>query len=190
MTTALLNDNDAGIFENTIATANAGVAAASDGASMRQAEHQYVTFTIDAEEYGAPILKVQEIRGWMKTTPLPNTPAYVRGVTNLRGNIVPVFDLRARFCGKPTEVTERHVVIMVQIDGRTVGLLVDAISDILSIDKTKIQPPPTDGLVVDTQYLDGLVATDDRMVALLNITKIFNADVIKSLHAQTTTTKE
>jgi purine-binding chemotaxis protein CheW len=76
---------------------------------------------------------------------------------------------------------------MVQIDGRTVGLLVDAISDILSIDKTKIQPPPTDGLVVDTQYLDGLVATDDRMVALLNITKIFNADVIKSLHAQTTT---
>lgn len=142
-------------------------------------EKQYITFTINREEYGTPILTVQEIRGWMKTTPLPNTPAFVRGVTNLRGNIVPVFDLRSRFSGEITDVTERHVVIMVEIEGRTIGLLVDAISDILTVDEKQIQPAPTGNLIVDTQYLDGLVASGDRMVALVNILKLFDPELIQ-----------
>lgn len=153
------------------------------------AECQYITFTIDTEEYGTPILTVQEIRGWMKTTPLPNTPEFVKGVTNLRGNIVPVFDLRARFSGNPTEVTERHVVIMVEIDGRTIGLLVDAISDILTIEENQIQPPPTGDLIVDTQYLDGLVATGERMVAIVNVTKLFDREIIQKIASQSPNSK-
>lgn len=145
------------------------------------AEKQYITFTINDEEYGTPILTVQEIRGWMKTTPLPNMPAYVRGVTNLRGNIVPVFDMRARFNGKMTEVTERHVVIMAQMGARTIGLLVDAISDILMIDTPQIQPPPVGSLTIDVQYLDGLFATDERMVALVNIDKLFDSELLENL---------
>lgn len=185
MSEAAIEDNEAGIFEenvpkNAIASANAG-----DGDSLLSqsvdAEKQYITFTINEEEYGTPILTVQEIRGWMKTTPLPNTPEYVRGVTNLRGNIVPVFDLRTRFSGILTEVTERHVVIMVEIDGRIIGLLVDAISDILTIDEAQIQPPPTSNMTVDTQYLDGLVTSGDRMVALININKLFDSQLLENL---------
>ena len=145
------------------------------------AQYQYITFTIDREEYGTPILTVQEIRGWMKTTPLPNTPEFVRGVTNLRGNIVPVFDLRARFSGVITEITERHVVIMVEIEGRTIGLLVDAISDILTIESSKIQPAPTGDMTVDAQYIQGLYTFDDRMVALVDIHKLFDSDEIKNI---------
>lgn len=148
------------------------------------AESQFITFTISAEEYGTAILKVQEIRGWMKTTPLPNTPDFVVGVTNLRGNIVPIFDLRARFSGERTEITERHVVIMVEIEGRTIGLLVDAISDILTIEDSHIQPPPTGNLIVDTQYLDGLYASEERMVALVNINKLFDTEILKQVVQQ------
>lgn len=148
------------------------------------AEKQYIIFTIGAEEYGTQILGVQEIRGWMKTTSLPNTPEYVRGVTNLRGNIVPVFDLRARFTEEETEVTDRHVVIMVEILGRIIGLLVDAISDILTIDAAQIQPPPTGNLAVDTQYLDGLFAAEERMVALVNINKLFDEEIIEKVTNQ------
>jgi purine-binding chemotaxis protein CheW len=182
---AYANDSDVGLFmENIKPFQNSGVQQIEDAGLLSrsaEADKQYITFTIDREEYGTPILTVQEIRGWMKTTPLPNTPEFVKGVTNLRGNIVPVFDLRARFNGHLTEVTERHVVIMVEIEGRTIGLLVDAISDILTIEKTEIQPPPTGALVIDTQYLDGLVAKGDRMVALVNIHKLFDVRMIQNL---------
>lgn len=149
------------------------------------ADKQYIIFTIGDEEYATQILRVQEIRGWMKTTPLPNTPSYVRGVTNLRGNIVPVFDLRARFTDILTEVTERHVVIMVEINGRIIGLLVDSISDILTIDAAHIQPAPTTNLTLDTQYIDGLFASQDRMVALVNINKLFDNDVLENVMKNT-----
>lgn len=176
------DDDDFGFFEENIATANT-----SDSidnilhTQSADAGRQYITFTINEEEYGTPILTVQEIRGWMKTTPLPNTPEYVRGVTNLRGNIVPVFDMRTRFSGELTEVTQRHVVIIVELESRSIGLLVDSISDILTIDESQIQPAPTGNLTVDTQYLDGLVTSDDRMVALININKLFENDNIQEM---------
>lgn len=183
--TVEFSDDEAGIFTENLAQ-NLQQSSEEDIASdfMSQsvdAARQYITFTINTEEYGTPILTVQEIRGWMKTTPLPNTPEYVKGVTNLRGNIVPVFDLRARFSGEATEVTERHVVIMVEIEGRTIGLLVDAISDILTINETNIQPPPTGELIVDTQYIDGLFASEERMVALINIHKLFDPELLEKL---------
>jgi purine-binding chemotaxis protein CheW len=186
-----VGDDEVGLFVEQLSASQGATQDDTEGADASvllsqsvDAERQYITFTIDNEEYGTPILTVQEIRGWMKTTPLPNTPDFVKGVTNLRGNIVPVFDLRARFSGEETEVSDRHVVIMVEIEGRTIGLLVDAISDILTIDQSQIQPPPTGNLLVDTQYLDGLVASGERMVALVSIHKLFDTDVLQSIAAQ------
>lgn len=188
-----LNDDEVGLFPENLAStpapqdseAHMALDDMADGIES-SAQKQYITFTIGKEEYGTPILTVQEIRGWMATTPLPNTPKFVKGVTNLRGNIVPVFDFRARFSGVLTEVTERHVVIMVEIDGRTVGLLVDAISDILAIDPADIQPPPTEALNIDIQYLDGLVASGDRMVALVNVDRLFDAQMVQIMTEQMT----
>jgi purine-binding chemotaxis protein CheW len=179
-------DDEFGIFEENIpasksqSSPEAIVDLLASGAT--DASKQYITFTINREEYGTPILSVQEIRGWMKTTPLPNTPEYVIGVTNLRGNVVPVFDMRARFRGELTQITDRHVVIMVDINNRTIGLLVDAISDILTIDESQVQPPPDASMTVEAQYLDGLVPYDGRMVALINIKKLFHTDVIENIN--------
>lgn len=182
-----VDDDEAGLFLENMPAAENKAASAQDDAVANllsqniDAKKQYITFTIDTEEYGTSILAVQEIRGWLKTTPLPNTPEYVRGVTNLRGHIVPVFDMRARFGGGLTEANERHVVIMVQIEGRVIGLLVDAISDIITVDEGQIQPPPTGAMMVDSQYLEGLIAIDQRMVALTNVNKLFDTALLQSM---------
>ncbi|HYH23227.1 MAG TPA: chemotaxis protein CheW [Azospirillum sp.] len=159
-------------------TALAPVAVRTDAAANANAhEEQYVTFTVGNEEYGVNILSVREIRGWTPESRLPNLPDYVRGVINLRGIIIPIFDLRARFGGGATEVTKRHVVVVIQIGERTRGILVDAISDILAIGHDEIKPPPdVDSGMVDAEYLSGLYTADHRMVTLLNVEKLFSAD--------------
>lgn len=145
-----------------------------DDGSVNAHEEQYVTFTVGDEEYGISILAVREIRGWTQESRLPNLPEFVRGVINLRGIIIPIFDLRARFGGGATEVTRRHVVVVVQVGERTRGILVDAISDILAIGPSDIKPPPDlDTTLVDTQFLSGLYTADNRMVTLLNIQRLF-----------------
>jgi purine-binding chemotaxis protein CheW len=149
-------------------------AARSDVEAVKAHEEQYVTFTVGTEEYGVNILAVREIRGWTQESRLPNLPEFVRGVINLRGIIIPIFDLRARFGGGSTEVTRRHVVVVVQVGDRTRGILVDAISDILAIGEQDIKPPPDlDTTLVDAQFLSGLHTIEDRMVTLLNINRLF-----------------
>ncbi|MDQ2105893.1 chemotaxis protein CheW [Azospirillum isscasi] len=149
----------------------------TDVMSVNAAEEQYVTFTVGSEEYGVNILSVREIRGWTPESRLPNLPDYVRGVINLRGIIIPIFDLRARFGGGATSVTKRHVVVVIQIGERTRGILVDAISDILAIGHDAIKPPPdVDGGMVDAEYLSGLYTADDRMVTLLSVEKLFSVE--------------
>jgi len=143
-------------------------------ASANANEEQYVTFTVGPEEYGVNILSVREIRGWTPESRLPNLPDYVRGVINLRGIIIPIFDLRARFGGGTTEVTKRHVVVVVQVGERTRGILVDAISDILAISQDQIKPPPTmETGMVESHYLSGLFTAENRMVTLLNVARLF-----------------
>ncbi len=140
-------------------------------------EEQYVTFTVGNEEYGVNILSVREIRGWTPESRLPNLPDYVRGVINLRGIIIPIFDLRARFGGGTTEVTKRHVVVVVQVGERTRGVLVDAISDILAISRDQIKSPPTmETGMVYSQYLSGLFTTENRMVTLLDVARLFSVE--------------
>jgi purine-binding chemotaxis protein CheW len=141
-------------------------------------EEQYVTFTVGSEEYGVNILSVREIRGWTAETKLPNMPDYVRGVVNLRGIIIPIFDLRARFGGGATQVSRRHVVVVLQVGTRTRGILVDAISDILTVSNDAVKPPPDiDAGMIDQQYLSGLVTAENRMVTLLDVTRLFAGDV-------------
>ncbi len=139
-------------------------------------EEQYVTFTVGDEEYGIKILSVREIRGWTPESRLPNLPDFVRGVVNLRGVIIPIFDLRARFGGGATEVTKRHVVVVIQIGERTRGILVDAISDIVTVSRDQIQPPPdVETGMINAQYLSGLYTGADRMVTILNVERLFAA---------------
>jgi purine-binding chemotaxis protein CheW len=146
---------------------------------------QFITFTLGAEEYGIDIMVVREIKGWTDTTMIPNAPAYVRGVINLRGVIVPIFDLRARFGAELTVPTSMHVVIIVAAASRTVGLLVDTVSDIISVDPKAIRPIPEMGLPTEDQFLEGLVAMEDRMVTLVSLAGLFgkSAELAKRVSA-------
>ena len=134
---------------------------------------QFITFTIGAEEFGIDIMVVREIKGWTDTTTIPNAPPHVRGVINLRGVIVPIFDLRAWFGMGMTEPTPMHVVIIVANERRTIGLLVDAVSDIISIEPAAIRQVPEMGLSIDAKFLDGLAPLDDRMVTLVSLDSLF-----------------
>lgn len=135
---------------------------------------QFITFTIGAEEYGVDIMSVREIKGWAATTALPNSPPYVRGVINLRGIIVPIFDLRARFGLGATETTKTHVVIIVAVQNRIIGILVDAVSDILTIPSGDIRSVPDMDRSIDDAFLDGLVAVGTRMVAIIALDRLFD----------------
>lgn len=139
---------------------------------------QFITFRIGKEEYGVDIMAVREIKGWAPATRLPNSPHYVRGVINLRGLMVPIYDLRARFGGGETEITRTHVIIIVKVGERVFGVLVDAVSDILTISQDQIKPAPEMDTSVDNAYLRGLVTIKERMVALLILDKLFSSSEV------------
>jgi len=141
---------------------------------------QYISFTIGQEEYGVDIMAVREIKAWTDTTHLPNTPEYMRGVLNLRGVIVPIFDLRCRFGMGLTQATNMHVVVIVQVGQRMVGMLVDTVSDILTIAEDEIQQMPQMERNIDDEYLSGLVTVKDRLVALLDADLLFNQQSIEN----------
>jgi purine-binding chemotaxis protein CheW len=142
---------------------------AEPSAATGAAARQFITFTIDAQEFGIDIMLVREIKGWVETTSLPQAPAYVRGVINLRGIIVPIFDLRARFGRDATVPSRMHVVIIVAVGSRTTGLLVDSVSDIIAVEREQVRPVPDIGLPAEEHFLEGLVALGDRMVTLVNL---------------------
>jgi purine-binding chemotaxis protein CheW len=139
---------------------------------------QFISFRIGKEEYGVDIMSVREIKGWVPATRLPNSPHYVRGVINLRGLMVPIYDLRARFGGGETEITRTHVIIIVKVEERVFGVLVDGVSDILTVSEDKIMPPPEMDATIDGAYLRGLVTINERMVALLMLDRLFAANEV------------
>ena len=147
------------------------------GAIATEAQpRQFITFAIGAEEYGVDIMAVREIKGWTETTTLPQSPPHVRGVINLRGVIVPIYDLRARFGMGSTEPTRSHVVIIVAVRARVVGLLVDAVSDILTVEPSAVRPVPELDRRSEDAFLSGLVALNERMVTLISLEQLFEAD--------------
>jgi purine-binding chemotaxis protein CheW len=142
--------------------------------STKGTTQQFLTFTVSGEEYGVDIMTVREIKGWSDTTRLPNTPEYMRGVMNLRGLIIPIFDLHARFTGTLTEATPKHVTIVLAAGARTVSILADAVSDILTVGSDEIKPAPDGEARADQRYIGGLIAVDQRMVVLLDIEKLLS----------------
>jgi purine-binding chemotaxis protein CheW len=132
-------------------------------------ENEFLTFTLGSEEYGIDILKVQEIRGYDAITHVANMPAFIKGVVNLRGNIVPIIDLRIKFRLGKVEYNEFTVVIIVNVSGRVMGVVVDSVSDVITLANEQIKPAPSFSAGAETSYVIGLGSLDDRMLILTDI---------------------
>jgi purine-binding chemotaxis protein CheW len=155
-----------------LANAQAAAAAAQGETSGRLL--QFVSFRVDDQEFAIDIISVREIKGWTETTTLPNQQEYLLGVLNLRGTIVPIYDLRCRFGMGLTTATRSHVVIIVSVRDRTIGLLVDAVSDILTVNSNEIRPVPEMDRSMRTDYLSGLISVGESMVVLLSLETLFS----------------
>jgi purine-binding chemotaxis protein CheW len=133
---------------------------------------QFITFRSGEQEFGADIMVIREIRGWTETTTLPHAPAYVRGVINLRGVVLPVIDLKARLGREPTEANPKHVIVVVEAADRTIGILVDAVSDILTVTESDLQPTPELARDTGTAFVEGIAVLDARMVTILSMDRL------------------
>ncbi|MGR9051085.1 MAG: chemotaxis protein CheW [Gammaproteobacteria bacterium] len=149
-------------------------------AELKADAQQFLSFTLGDEEYGVDILSVREIRSWEPVSRIPNVPFYEKGVVNLRGAIVPIIDLRDRFELPHSGYTPLTVVVVLQttigLRTRVMGVVVDAVSDVVDIDKTKIQSPPDFGTKVNTEFIHGLASVGQRMVMLLDVRKLLKLE--------------
>ena len=136
---------------------------------------EYLTFTLGQEEYGMEILKVQEIRGYDAVTAIANTPAFIKGVVNLRGIIVPIVDLRIKFNLGNIEYNDTTVVIILNLSNRVVGVVVDSVSDVLTLTPDQIKVAPSLSTSLDTKYITGLGTIEQRMLILVDIEKLMNS---------------
>jgi purine-binding chemotaxis protein CheW len=142
--------------------------------SLASGRVEFISFSIGDEQYGVDIMAVREIKGWTEITHLPKQPEYVRGVLNLRGVMVPIIDLRCRFGQGKTEATALHIVIVVQVDARLVGLLADRVLDILSFEASQVQPVPQIARSSRIDFLSGLVTVDGTMIALVDLPNLLS----------------
>ncbi|AUC41268.1 Positive regulator of CheA protein activity (CheW) [Dickeya solani RNS 08.23.3.1.A] len=133
-------------------------------------------FTLGDEEYGVDILKVQEIRGYDQVTRIANTPTFIKGVTNLRGVIVPIVDLRIKFMQQEVDYDDNTVVIVLNLGQRVVGIVVDGVSDVLSLTADQIRPAPEFAVTLSTEYLTGLGSLGERMLILVDIEKLLSSE--------------
>jgi len=139
------------------------------------AASEYLTFTLGDEEYGIDILKVQEIRGYDAVTKIANAPAFIKGVINLRGAIVPIVDLRIKFNLGNIEYNEFTVVIILHVNSRVVGIVVDGVSDVIGLRDGQINPVPDLVASIDTRYLLGLGSINERMLILVDIERLMTS---------------
>jgi purine-binding chemotaxis protein CheW len=153
--------------------------------AMADREGKYLTFTLADEEYGIGILKIREIIGMLPITSVPQTPAFVKGVINLRGKVIPVLDLRLRFAMEEIEYTERTCIIVVEIEGQagTIqhGIVVDAVSEVLNIQGEEIEDTPTFGTRLDTEFILGMAKMDGSVKILLDIDGVLSGDEVELL---------
>ncbi|MDR2123403.1 MAG: chemotaxis protein CheW [Desulfovibrio sp.] len=142
---------------------------------------QLVTFSIGEEEFGVDILKVQEIIRTMEITKVPRAEAFVEGVINLRGKVIPIIDLRRRF-GLDSKVHDKHTrIIVIEINNMIVGFVVDSVSEVLRIPAGTVEPPPPVVAGVDSEYISGVGKLQDRLLILLDLDKLLSNEVIESL---------
>ncbi|MBX9682634.1 MAG: chemotaxis protein CheW [Hyphomicrobium sp.] len=140
--------------------------------TAESSSREYVAFRIGGQEFCVDIMSVREIRGWTPATPLPHAPDYVRGVINLRGSVLPIVDLARRFGLPLTDPTARHVIIVAQCGKQTIGILVDAVSDILTTPANAMQATPEIASEVAKTFVRGVHAIDERMISLVTIDNV------------------
>jgi len=136
---------------------------------------EFLTFTLGEEHYGVDILKVQEIRGYDAVTRVPDAPEYIKGVINLRGTIVPVIDLRLKLRLKEARYDSFTVMIVLNVEDRVVGIVVDGVSDVVPLAAEQIRPTPEFGAAVDTRFISGIGTLDERMLILLDIESLLDS---------------
>jgi purine-binding chemotaxis protein CheW len=141
---------------------------------------EFLTFKVENEEFGVEITSIKEIKGWTEATRLPNVAAYILGVVNLRGAIIPVFDLKARFGMGHLESDKNSVVIFLSSGSKLCGILVESVSDILKVKQEEVQPPPSVAEGLRDEFVSGLLARSERMVVLLDVDRLFRDSAIKS----------
>lgn len=151
-------------------------------------KREFLTFMLAGEEYGVDILRVQEIKGWDEVTNIPNTPEYIRGVINLRGTIVPIIDMRLRFNLENKEYDATTVVVVLRVENekgndRTMGVVVDGVSDVYNVPVRDIKASPDFGVAVDTEFVNGLATVGEKMVIILNIDHMLNAKELAAVDA-------
>lgn len=158
--------------------------------AVHEREGKYLTFALSSEEYGLEILKVREIIGIMEITAVPQTPVYVRGVINLRGKVIPVIDLRAKFGMETTETTDQTCIIVVEIvqDNQkfSTGIVVDRVQEVLDISVDQIEDAPQFGSSVDTDFILGMGKIGDSVKILLDIDKVLACDELESFFKSST----
>lgn len=155
----------------------------TDTAATDAQRREFLVFSLGNEEYAIDILKAQEIRGYENVTRIASAPPFIKGVTNLRGVIVPIVDLRIKFNLDRVEYDGQTVVIVVNVSGRVVGVVVDGVSDVLSLTADQIKPAPEFGLSLSSDYLSGLASLEDRMLVLVDIDKMLTSDEMALVEA-------
>ena len=154
-------------------------------ATATTGEQEYLTFTLGQEQYGVDILKVQEIRGWETLREMHDVPSYIKGVLDFRGRIIPIVDLRIRFGVEPVEYLPTTVVIVLSRgDGDMMGVVVDAVSDVLSIRSDDIKPAPRLGALIDNEYVTGMVSMEQGMVMLIDAERLIDPDELEAAQRQ------
>lgn len=139
---------------------------------------QYLTFLLNEQEYGVELLRIQEIRGYTDITPLPNVPTFVKGMLNLRGTVLPVLDLRTRFGIPEVPYTKFTVIVVANVGARVVGLIVDAVSDVLAVTTDDIQPAPDFGAQAATNLVSGMIKNNEKLAVLLDLDRVLALDEI------------
>lgn len=154
----------------------------AQGTRAAAREGKYLTFSLAGEEYGIAILKVREIIGFTAITPMPKTPAYIRGVINLRGKVIPIADLRLKFGIDPKESTDRTCIIVVEIRSAdrniAMGVIVDSVSEVLNIREAEIEDPPQFGVHADLGYIRGMAKAESGVKILLDIDRVLSSQEI------------
>jgi len=145
---------------------------------------EYLVFTLGTEEYGIDILKVQEIRSYETVTRIANAPDFIKGVTNLRGVIVPIVDLRLKFNLGNVRYDHQTVVIILNVAGRVVGIVVDGVSDVLTLTGDDIKPAPEFGVSVSNEHLTGLGSIEGRMLILIDIERMMTSADMALIEAE------
>ena len=164
---------------------NAAIDVNGTSMEMEAGTDQYLTFMLADEEYGVDILRVQEIRGWDSATAIPNAPDYVSGVVNLRGVVVPIFYLRKRFHRDNAEFNAETVIVVAKVEHdkgeRTIGMVVDAVSDVYNITADNINDAPEVGGSVNMEFIKGLATINNTMIILLDVDELINVGVLEEV---------